>query len=67
MNRWTRALRENRKYSVFWGVFVVVTFLLIFDRLGGSEYKDIVIFVTGLYMAGNVGEHLSKRGQANPP
>jgi len=32
----------------------VMTFV---DKLSGAEYVQLLTFVFGLYMAGNVGEH----------
>jgi hypothetical protein len=37
--------------------------LIAFDKLGGDQYVDLMTFVFGLYMAGNVGEHWTKRGK----
>jgi len=61
-----KVLRENRKYTVFWAVFLIETALRLGDIISGSEYKEMVIFVTGLYMAGNVGEHMAKRPVVPP-
>jgi hypothetical protein len=38
----------------------VMTF---WDKLTGAEYVQLLTFVFGLYMAGNVGEHWTKKGE----
>lgn len=55
-------LRRDRKYKAFWGVFLMATFLGVVDKLS-TEYVTLITAVYGLYMAGNVGEHWTKRGQ----
>ena len=51
---------RDRKYKTFWAVFLSSAVLLVFDKLNGAEYVQVLIFTFGLYMAGNVGEHASK-------
>ena len=53
-------LRRDRKYKAFWAYFLLMTVLLVFNRLSGEQYVEVIIFGFGLYMAGNVGEHWSK-------
>lgn len=54
-------LRRDRKYKAFWGVFLMASVALFFDKLNGDQWVEILIFVFGLYMAGNVGEHYTER------
>lgn len=56
-------LRRDRKYKAFWGVFLLSCIALFFDKLNGGEWVDLVIFVFGLYMAGNVGSHYTQKGK----
>lgn len=49
-------LRRDRKYKAFWAVFLMTSVALFFDKLNGPEFVQMVIFVFGLYMGGNVGE-----------
>ena len=55
-------LRRDRKYKTFWGLFLMSSILIGFDKLSGAQYVELMTFVFGLYMAGNVGEHWTKRG-----
>jgi uncharacterized membrane protein YjjP (DUF1212 family) len=54
-------LRKERKYKAFWGVFLFACVALFFERLNGDQWVDTVIFIFGLYMAGNVGEHYTRK------
>ena len=54
-------LRENRKYSVFWGLLFVSTALLIADLLTGDHWVTVTMANAAGYMAGNVGEHFAAR------
>jgi uncharacterized membrane protein YjjP (DUF1212 family) len=54
-------LRRDRKYKAFWAVFLFSCAALFFDKLNGEQWVDLVIFVFGLYMAGNVGAHFTQK------
>lgn len=41
-------------------VFLACLVMLAWGKLPAAVFGDITIFVTGLYMAGNVGEHVSE-------
>ena len=56
-------LRRDRKYKAFWGVFLMSSVMVFVDKLSGAEYVQLLTFVFGLYMAGNVGEHWTKKGE----
>jgi hypothetical protein len=56
-------LRRDRKFKAFWAVFLMASVMAFLDKLNGVQYVDLVTFVFGLYMAGNVGEHWTKRGK----
>ena len=58
-------LRRDRKYTAFWGVFLVATVALFVDKINGDNYVNIVWTVFGLFMAGNVGEHWTRRDRYN--
>lgn len=53
-------LRGTRKYYAFWGVFLMASAALFFDKLNGDQFVALVWPVFGLFMAGNVGEHWTK-------
>lgn len=55
--------RRDRKYKAFWGVFLFSASALMLGKLTGTEWITFAGTVYGLYMAGNVGEHYTKRGQ----
>ena len=57
-------LRRDRKYKAFWGVFLMASVGLFFDKLNGSEYANLVWPVFGLYMAGNVGHQWKERKES---
>ena len=54
-------LRRDRKYKAFWGVFLFSSVALVIDKLSGDQWVEFMIFVFGLYMAGNVGEHYTRK------
>jgi hypothetical protein len=54
-------LRRNRKYKAFWGLFLMASVMVFADKLAGDQYVNLMTFVFGLFMAGNVGEHLAKK------
>lgn len=53
-------LRRDRKYKAFWGVFLMSSVALFFDKLNGDQFVALIWPVFGLFMAGNVGEHWTK-------
>lgn len=55
------ALRRDRKYKAFWAVFLMTSVMAFWGKLSGAEYVELITFVFGLYMAGNVGEHWTKK------
>lgn len=57
-------LRRDRKYTAFWGVFLMTSVALFFDKLSGAEFVNLIWPVFGLYMGGNVGEHWSERKES---
>ena len=54
-------LRRDRKYKAFWGVFLMASVAIFWDKLSGAEYVNLMVFVFGLYMGGNVGETWAKK------
>jgi uncharacterized membrane protein YjjP (DUF1212 family) len=59
-------LEGQRKYSVFWAVFLMASFFLAVDILSGDQWVTVVGAVVAGYMVGNVGEHWTKRKEMKP-
>lgn len=63
----------TRKYTFAWGVFIGCLIALFFGKLEGRFFADVILYIGGAYMIGNVGEHFSKAWQKrsektlNPP
>ena len=57
----TNPLRRERKYKVFWGVFLVISAMLAFDKMDAALYVDLVKYTFLGYMTANVGEHFTAR------
>lgn len=57
-------LRRERKYTAFWGVFLMASVALFFDKLTGAEFANLAWPIFGLYMGGNVGQTWSERRNA---
>jgi cell division protein FtsW (lipid II flippase) len=62
-----QALERERKFYFALLVFITVTLLIVFDKLAGETYAEIVIWIAGLFMAGNVGEHAAKALSSRAP
>lgn len=59
-------LRRDRKYKSFWAVFLMAAVMTFWGKLNGDQFVELLTFVFGLYMAGNVGEHWTKvKGKEN--
>ena len=52
--------RRNRKFKAFLLVFFIITALRVFERLTGDQFENVLIYVFGLFMAGNGIEHASQ-------
>ena len=52
--------RRDRKFKAFLLVFFITAALLVFNRLTGEQYVDVLKWVFGLFMGGNALEHASK-------
>jgi len=48
--------RTSRKFLLAVGCITIATGLLLYKNIDGAQWVDVVKWVTGLYMAGNVGE-----------
>lgn len=46
----------SRKFILAVGCITIGTGLLLYKSIDGAQWVDAVKWVTGLYMAGNVGE-----------
>ena len=62
-----QTLERERKFYFALLVFITVTLLVVFDKLAGDSYAEIVIWIAGLFMAGNVGEHAAKALSSRAP
>ncbi len=56
MQKWT-----SRKLAVFAILTTVFTFMLYRTVLTSDNYVDLMVFLWGAYVAGNVGEHFSNK------
>jgi hypothetical protein len=54
-------LRRARKYKIYWAAFLSNIVLLVWKLISADNFVDLQIFTFGLYMAGNVGEHFSRK------
>lgn len=45
----------SRKWTLCLLVVVIATYLCIYKHIGGNEFVELVKWVVGLYMVGNVG------------
>lgn len=63
-------MRGYRKFSVVVGVIVFATGLLIFHRLTGAEYVQLVSWVSGLFFGANslsaVGTKVAEKVEITP-
>lgn len=50
----------NRKYSLTLLVYSTVFGAMMFRVLPPEVFAEITVYVIGLYMAGNVGEHVTR-------
>lgn len=53
---------KSRKLLIVSILFVVATVFLATSFLTGAQWIDFIKWLFGLYVAGNVGEHYSKKG-----
>ena len=58
--------RTSRKFMLAVGCIAIGTGLLLYTSIDGAQWVDVVKWVTGLYMAGNVGEKYAKKPEATP-
>ena len=58
-------IARERKYKIFWGSFVITTFLLIFDKITGDQWVTMGGTIFTVYMLGNVGAKFSNRGKTD--
>jgi hypothetical protein len=63
-------LRGYRKFTVAVGVIVISTGLIIFHRLTGAEYVQLVSWVSGLFFGANslsaVGSKVAEKVEITP-
>lgn len=63
-------LRGYRKFTVAVGVIVISTGLIIFHRLTGAEYVQLVSWVSGLFFGANslsaVGTKVAEKVEVGP-
>lgn len=58
--------RTSRKFMLAVGCIFIATGLLLYKGIDGAQWVDVVKWVTGLYMAGNVGEKYAAKAEAKP-
>lgn len=46
----------SRKFILAVGCIAIATGLLLYKSIDGAQWVDVAKWVTGLFMAGNVGE-----------
>lgn len=46
-------MRGYRKYSVVVGVIIIASGLVVFHRISGAEYVQLVTWVSGLFFGAN--------------
>lgn len=60
-------MRGYRKFSVVVGVIVIATGLVIFHRISGAEFVQLVTWVSGLFFGANslsaVGSKVAEKVQ----
>ena len=56
----------SRKFIVAGGCILIATGLLLLNSIEGAHWVDVTKWVTGLFMAGNVGEKYATKQEANP-
>lgn len=58
--------RISRKFMLAVGCIWIATILLLLKSVDGAQWVDVVKWVTGLYMAGNVGEKYAAKTEVKP-
>ena len=53
-------LTAERKYTAFWGAFLMASVMLAVERLTGGEWVTFVSLVYGAYITGNIGEYYNE-------
>lgn len=56
----------SRKFLLAVGCIVIATALLLYTSIDGAQWVDVTKWVTGLFMAGNVGEKYASKKEAKP-
>ena len=56
----------SRKFIVAGGCILIATGLLLNASIEGAHWVDVTKWVTGLFMAGNVGEKYATKQEAKP-
>lgn len=58
--------RTSRKFILAVSCIAIATGLLLYKSIDGAQWVDVVKWVTGLYMAGNVGEKYAAKTEVKP-
>lgn len=56
----------SRKFLLAVGCIVTATGLLLLNNIEGAHWVDVTKWVTGLFMAGNVGEKYVSKTEVKP-
>lgn len=54
----------SRKFIVAGGCILLATGLLLYRSIDGGQWVEVTKWVTGLFMAGNVGEKYASKQEA---
>lgn len=57
---------KSRKFLLAVACIVIATGLLLNASIEGAHWVDVTKWVTGLFMAGNVGEKVAEKMKAKP-
>ena len=56
----------SRKFLLAVGCIAIATGLLLYKSIDGAQWVDVAKWVTGLFMAGNVGEKYAAKTEIKP-
>jgi hypothetical protein len=56
----------SRKFLIAVGAILIATGLLLYGSIDGGQWVDVTKWVTGLFMAGNVGEKYATKTELKP-
>jgi hypothetical protein len=66
MSEATPSRYRSRKFMLAVGCVAIATGLLLYRSIDGAQWVDVTKWVTGLFMAGNVGEKYAAKTEVKP-